>query len=561
MSISTVMIGMVLLPLVLSIVMAALPAKSSKVVFEGMNLASLLVILVCAIILAVPVVNGASMGVSSLTGASGTLPDAATAAGMVAQVGVISPGGWLRVDPLSLVFVCLIAVIGLLVGIYSVGYVRHDLEDGKIDASKVKTFYAFYQLFIFTMLLAATTNNIIMMWVAIEATTLGTVFLVGIYGSKLALEAAWKYVIICATGVAFGLYGVLLVYSNAAQILGDAHAAAFWTSVLPVASQLDPTLMAVAFVFTLIGFGTKAGLFPMHTWLPDAHAEAPSPVSALLSGVLLKCAVLVIVRFYIVASIAVGFRFVSLVCIILGGLSIVVGAFFIFAQRDFKRKLAYSSSENVGVIVLCLGFGGIGILAALIHCVAHAFVKALMFCLSGNLLMKYHTRDLDKISGVIEAAPVTGVLMFLGLLALSGFPPFAMFWSEIFTVFAGLGAGQYVVVALVVIALTVVIAAFALTINSAVFKHKPEGMKTKELGPVVLVPEIILLCVVLWLGVCTPPAVTNTLRQAGTDVQLLISGANGVQGVQDSDSVQSVEIPVVYDQDGIATTPAAGVTQ
>ena len=187
--------------------------------------------------------------------------------------------------------------------------------------SQVKQYYVFFSLFVFTMLVVALSNNIIMMWVAIEATTLSTVFLVGAYSTKLSLEAAWKYVIVCTAGVAFGLYGTVLVYANAADVMADAHQAVFWTSLLPYASQFDVVLMQIAFVFAAIGFGTKAGLFPMHTWLPDAHSEAPSPVSGLLSGVLLKCAMLIIIRFYILAVQAIGPDFPQTLMLVLGILS------------------------------------------------------------------------------------------------------------------------------------------------------------------------------------------------------------------------------------------------
>lgn len=191
-----------------------------------------------------------------------------------------------------------IAVIAPCTGVYSLPYVAHDVAEGKLGPSQVKQYYAFFSLFVFSMILAVTSNNIIMMWVSVEATTLSTVFLVGVYRTKLALEAAWKYVIVCTAGVAFGLFGTLLVYANAADIMADPHQAVFWTAILPNAPFMDRSLMMIAFVFAAIGFGTKAGLFPMHTWLPDAHSEAPSPVSALLSGVLLKCAILLMLRFY-----------------------------------------------------------------------------------------------------------------------------------------------------------------------------------------------------------------------------------------------------------------------
>lgn len=517
----TVSLSLLLLlacPLVGTLAMALVPARAPRALFELLHLVVIGMSAALSLCVVVQVMAGKTL---------------------------VAFDGWFMVDWLGAVFVALIGVVGLLVGVYSIPYIRHDVEAGNLQPAQIKVYYAFFSLFIFTMLVCAAANNIIMMWVAVEATTLGTVFLVGIYSKKLSLEAAWKYIIICATGVAFGLYATILVYANANEVMANPHHAAFWTDVMGVAGSLDSHLMAIAFVFAAIGFGTKAGLFPMHTWLPDAHAEAPSPVSALLSGVLLKCAILVIIRFYTLCAQSMGWFFPQLVMVILGALSLVVAAFFIFAQHDLKRKFAYHSSENIGLIALCLGFGGpVGVFAALVHCVAHGLVKALMFCLSGNVLITYGTRDTQKITGVIEAAPVTGALMFLGLLALAGFPPFAMFWSELLAVVAGVQAGNWVLVVIVPLALTVVIAAIARLINGSVLRRPPEGITRKEVSPFLLIPEVILLVLIVWMGAFTPPAVTSLLHQA-TGVVLHVPADSleqdiGNQGMPTSVSVQSL---------------------
>ena len=219
---------------------------------------------------------------------------------------LLALGGWLHVDALGAVFLLIIGVVGFLAGIYSIGYARHDFETGELDLVRLTVYYGLFNLFLFTMLLVVTANNIIMMWVAIEATTLGSAFLVGIYQHRSSLEAAWKYVIICTVGVAFGLYGIVLVYSDAVNVMQVPEEAVLWTEILKNTQLLDPTMIKMAFVFILIGFGTKAGLFPMHAWLPDAHSEAPSPVSALLSAVLLNCALLVIMRFAVITDQVLG---------------------------------------------------------------------------------------------------------------------------------------------------------------------------------------------------------------------------------------------------------------
>ena len=317
--------------------------------------------------------------------------------GVLVDGSVVALNDWLHVDALGAVFLMIIAVVGFLVGLYSIGYIRHDVEIGELEEQQVYNFYALLSLFLFTMLLVVTANNIIMMWVAVEATTLGSAFLVGIYNRQSSLEAAWKYVIICTVGVAFGLYGTILVYSDAVNFLQEPGAAILWTEIVKNAAALDPTLLKLAFVFILIGFGTKAGIFPMHAWLPDAHSEAPSPVSALLSAVLLKCALLVVVRFSIILSHGIGPEFPQLIFIIFGTLSIVASSLFMFVQKDIKRLLAYSSVENIGLILLGFGIGGsIGILAALLHAINHSLVKSFMFCTTGNVLMKCHYSRFKK---------------------------------------------------------------------------------------------------------------------------------------------------------------------
>ncbi|WP_302396221.1 hydrogenase 4 subunit F [Eggerthella sinensis] len=478
------------LPLVASLLMAALPSKSvPRGLYEAIHLASLAGVLVLSLFLTAQVV---------------TSGEAVNAIGL-----------WFHLDALGSVFVALIGCIGFLTGFYSLAYIRHDVEIGHMSPSQVKRYYVFFSLFVFTMLVVALSNNIIMMWVGIEATTLSTVFLVGAYSTKLSLEAAWKYVIVCTAGVAFGLYGTVLVYANAADVMADAHQAVFWTSLLPYASQFDVVLMQIAFVFAAIGFGTKAGLFPMHTWLPDAHSEAPSPVSGLLSGVLLKCAMLIIIRFYILAVQAICPAFPQLLMLVLGILSVGVAAFAVFSQDDLKRKLAYSSCENVGVVALCLGFGGpLGVAAALLHCIMHGFTKAFLFCLSGNVLMKYGTRDLNKISGILKVAPVTGVLLAIGLFALACFPPFAMFISEVMAFVAGIVSGNIVIVVVFALALTVVIAALVGVVTRSVMGTAPEGMKKGDVGALALVPEFVLVAVVVWFGVALPQPVLAGVEEA-----------------------------------------------
>lgn len=424
-------------------------------------------------------------------------------------------GNWLYIDPLAAIFVGLIGIVGMLTGLYAIGYIRHDVATGQLTPQKHKIFYGFFNFFVFTMLLAVTSNNIVMMWVAIEATTLGSAFLVGLYGKRSSLEAAWKYVIICTVGVAFGLYGTVLTYANGAAVLGESQGAILWTNLSAGAHLLDPTLAKIAFVFVLIGFGTKAGLFPMHAWLPDAHSEAPSPVSALLSGVLLKCALFVIIRYHIITMQAVGPEFSQSLLITLGILSVAVSAFLVYVQHDLKRKLAYHSVEHLGLIVLGLGIGGpLGVGAALLHAINHSFCKALLFCGSGNVLIKYGTRDLHSIKGLLRIAPVSGLMLMAGALALAGFPPFNIFVSEFLIFSAGIQQGYYGLMIVTALLFTITVAALIHIVSGSVLGKAPESMPKGDVGISMLAPMGVLLALVVVMGIAVPLPVTRLIQQA-----------------------------------------------
>ncbi|MEW6401863.1 MAG: hydrogenase 4 subunit F [Chloroflexota bacterium] len=487
---TTYLTWLLLIPLILSLLAFAARAfgKASQFIIEGVHLISVTLVLVMSLLTVRAVL---------FTGPVFGLRD------------------WLHVDALSAIFLLIIGVVGFLVGLYSIGYTRHDLESGELDANKFSTYYGLFSLFLFTMLLVVTANNIIMMWVAVEATTLGSAFLVGIYGHRSSLEAAWKYIIICTVGVAFGLYGTILVYSDAFNVMQIPGTAVLWTEIVKNTQALDPALIKMAFVFVLVGFGTKAGLFPMHAWLPDAHSEAPSPVSAMLSGVLLNCALLVVFRFGTISNLVVGPSFAGTLYLVFGIISVAAAAFFMYVQRDIKRLLAYSSMENIGLIVLAFGLGGpFGIFAGLLQAINHSLVKSLMFCTSGNILIKYHSRSLDKVQGMLQAIPVTGVLMIVGALALVGVPPLNIFVSKFLIVAAGLGAGQVWLMILCLLLLTVIFAAFFRVIASTLFGEKPEGVVRGEANWLTLFSGAALILLILALGLYIPPQLMTLLNDA-----------------------------------------------
>jgi hydrogenase-4 component F len=539
----TAMVSSTLPPLILgapsavAVLILLTPAKRSSLrVFEGLHLVSITAVLALALVATTRVIDGETLS---------------------------AYGDWFFVDSLGSIFLALIGIVGFLTGVYSLRYLRHDLEVGLLDVGRVRIYYSLFSLFLATMLLSVISNNIVLMWVAIEATTLGSAFLVGLYGRESSLEAAWKYVIICTVGVAFGLYGTVLTYANGSEVLGNETSAILWTTLVGHAAGLDATTMKLAFVFVLIGFGTKAGLFPMHAWLPDAHSEAPSPVSALLSGVLLKCALLVVIRYYAITIRAIGPDFPQLLLMTLGGLSIAVAAPLFYVQRDLKRKLAYSSVEHLGLMAFGLGVGGpLGVAAALLHAVNHSFAKALLFCGSGNALMKYGTRDLDSIKGMLRVAPVSGLLLTAGALALAGFPPFNVFVSEFMVFAAGIEAGYLWLVVIGGLFFTITVGGLIQIVAGSVLGKCPDGVPKGDLGFGALAPMVVLFGMILLLGVAVPRPVAGLIRDASvivtgskTTVDLVLPWQTRPTGIGEIDDLTRTSALVIGAASHTETNP------
>jgi hydrogenase-4 component F len=423
-------------------------------------------------------------------------------------------GDLLYVDALSALLIAVITGIGFLAALYSVGYLAHDVAHGKVPPDQIGWYYLGYHVFIWTMLATVVVNNLGLLWVAIEATTLVSALLVGFYRSRAALEAAWKYLILCTVGITFALFGVLLTYYAALQVLGD-DAGLTWTTLLAQASQLDPGLMRLAFVFALVGFGTKAGLAPLHTWLPDAHSQAPSPVSAVLSGVLLNCGIYSVLRFYLIAVGAVGPEFAAKLLVGFGLLSVVVAVPFILVQRDLKRLLAYSSVEHVGLIVTAIGLGGpLGLYAGLLHLVNHALAKALLFFVAGNLVQRYGTTQMARIHSALQAMPLTGSLLLLGVFAITGVPPLAPFASEFGIIGAGFVEGHVGVGIVLVVALTIVFTGLFAHTQGMALGHAHQPLAALPSGPLRVAALTLPAVGLLLFGLYVPPPVTRLIEQA-----------------------------------------------
>jgi hydrogenase-4 component F len=357
-----------------------------------------------------------------------------------------------------------------------------------------------------------TTDNLGVMWVAIEGTTLATVFLVNLHNTHTSLEAAYKYLILSSVGIALAFIGTVLMYYAGSARSGEI--AVNWTSLQAAASSLDPQVVRLAFVFILVGYGTKAGLAPMHTWLPDAHSEAPAPISALMSGVLLNVGLYALVRFKAIVDITLGASFSSRLLMGIGLLSLAVAAAFLLTQRNYKRMLGYSSVEHMGIICLGLGFGGYwGVFGALLHVINHALSKSLLFMLSGNILLKYRTTDIRRVRGLLRASPLTGGAFLAGILALVGLPPFGPFISEFIIFRAGMGSNAWVAVIGIGL-LVVVFAGMLASVNQMLYGEPPDKLARGEVLRWSIAPLAVNFALLIALGLTLPPALVDALKQA-----------------------------------------------
>src|SRR5450756_302003 len=348
--------------------------------------------------------------------------------------------GVLRIDDLGLVFLLLLVVLTLAVSIYTVGWLKQAVAVGNMKAESLRSYFALVHAFVATMVVTVLADNLGVLWIVMVGTTITSAVLIGYHGHRHGLEAAWKYIIVTTIGISFGLFGTVLVYAAAADVMGGAGTMS-WSAIMQVAPRLDPGIVRIGFIFVLVGYGTKAGLAPMHMWLPDAHSHAPTPVSALLSGVLIKCALLGIIRFQTIAAAACGAAFPQQVLLIFGLISVVVATPFILSQRDIKRLLGYHSVEHVGIVALGLGFGGeVGTYGALLHVVNHGVTKALVFLVAGDAIGRYGSRDLRAMKGYLAIAPWAATLLLMGAFSLAGTPPFSIFISELMVIRAGIAA-------------------------------------------------------------------------------------------------------------------------
>lgn len=413
-----------------------------------------------------------------------------------------SPEGLLILLVTSFIFVC--------ISIYSFSYMDETMMERK------PVFSCCMLLFLGTMSMVTLSDHPIVLWIAVEATTLVSAPLIFIHRSKEALEATWKYILICSVGIALALLGCFFIVL--AMDLGNISGPLTFSALYSVAAQLDPVWLKAGFIFVVIGFGTKMGLAPMHTWLPDAHSQAPSPASALLSGALLNCAFLGIYKVHVLMNIAGLGDFSSNVLIGFGLASMFVGAIFIIGQPDYKRMLAYSSIKNMGIIAFGVGVGGFALYGAFLHLIHHSLIKSSLFLSAGNVLLGFGSKQVQRIGGVIRLLPKTFVSLFAGFIGISGLPPFGTFISEVIIIIGAFQSGRYVSIGFFILALTLVVAGAGRVFMSMSFNETSGTIKVKEkalrlIPTYALLLASVILCI--WMPDVLYTTILNTIKMIG----------------------------------------------
>jgi hydrogenase-4 component F len=436
---------------------------------------------------------------------------AALVARIVADGPLTAAGEQFFIDPLNVFLVALTAFVAMTTALFSRPYMRIERDHGRVSANGMRLYHSMYQLFTLAMLVVLTTNNLGVMWVAMEAATLTTVLLVALYRTHASLEAAWKYFILCGVGIAQALLGTILVYFAAEKILGAGVGSLLWTHLDEVKGQLEPTVMSIAFVFLLVGYGTKVGLVPLHNWLPDAHAEGPTPVSAVLSGLLLNVALYALIRFKVITDGALERPFASHLLMGFGLTSVVVAAFFLSRQRDVKRMFAYSSIEHMGLITFAFGMGGpVASFGGLLHMTVHSLTKSAIFFAVGHAAQKAGTQVMADIRGLLRVNPTVGWGLMLGTMAILGMPPFGVFASE-FLILTTAIAQQPWATPILLVSLGIAFASIFGKVQPMVFG---ETTARRLPHPPALVPVFTHLAIVLCLGLYMPPYLADWYRQA-----------------------------------------------
>lgn len=442
-------------------------------------------------------------------GASLRFAGRAIAKGGGGEAEVFGPGELLRADGLSALLMVCIAAVATLALLLSPGLGG----ETRYNAMQLRRYHTFINLFIFSMLLAVAANNVAVMWVAIEATTIFSALLVPLAQTKASVEASWKYIMIGSVGIALAFAGTVLGYFDFVTLSGRAENALNWPVLLSNAPSLHPEVMRIAFVFLLVGYGTKAGIAPMHTWKPDAYGEAPTPLAALMSSSLFAVAMYAILRWKVVADAAIEDHYADRLLMAMGLLSLIVAAFSIVLARNYKRMLAYSSVEHTGLICIGLGLGPLGVFAALLHLVNHTIAKSMMFFLAGDIERKYGSPLIKEVRGVLKVMPWTGAMFAAGLLALMGLPPFGLFISEFALFRAGFAGHHHWLMGAVLLLLLVAFVSFINHLNHMLYGAAPEGLTAAAESRWRTAPMVLGLAALAVLGLTLPAPLETLLHQ------------------------------------------------
>jgi hydrogenase-4 component F len=415
-------------------------------------------------------------------------------------------GQYLHIDDLNNVFIVLTTFVGFTTSVFSASYIGHELEIGRLTPGFLRFYHAMYQVLMFAMNLALIANNIGLMWVAIEFATLTTVVMVGIYRTHEALEAAWKYFILGSVGIALALFGTILVYMAARPTIGEGLDAMVWTTLVAKAASFDPGLLNIAFVFLLLGYGTKVGLAPLHAWLPDAHAEGPTPISAVLSGLLLNVALYALLRFKMLLAANPNTFAPGPLMVAMGLISLLFAAFMLYRRRDIKRMFAYSSIEHMGIITFAFGMGGaLANFAGLLHMTMHSLTKSAIFFAVGLIAQIKGTQRIEEMGGLTETNPVLGWGLVAGVVAIAGLPPLGIFMSEFLVVTSTFARAPWLAL-IFVFGILIGIGALFMRLNTIAF-GEPRGAVAK--AEVSYAPMFAHLALVLIAGIYIPPALVS----------------------------------------------------
>jgi len=434
-------------------------------------------------------------------------------AGIVDRQTLSTLGGAIYLDSMGTVFLLTVALVYGLTGVYSIGYLE---EKGHVPVvgDFNRNYYIFFNLFGWTMLLVPLLNNLAVLWIAIELTTILSAVLVALEGTETAVEASWKYILIASSGLALALVSVIMLYYAGTGPLGMSYQPD-WTALVAAAPQLQGDVVKLAFLLAVLGFGTKAGLAPMHTWLPDAHSEAPSSISAMLSGALLADALYAIFRMYAIAVRSAGAQFSHEVLLGFGLISLLISAFFVLRQQNYKRLLAYSSVEHMGLMAVAVSFGApLALYGVFLHVINHAATKSMIFFGAGSILRKYESKEMQEVSGVIKLMPATGPLILVAVLAVTGLPPFGIFRSELLMLSGGFSHNSTVAAAVFLALINLAFLGIFFFFNRMIFSAPTDRFPRGEVSRWMVTAMALDVIVVLGLGLYVPDPLVTIFNRA-----------------------------------------------